>query len=76
MEIPRHWRLKTQRYRLEGATCLTCGQFIFPPRPVCPHYTGQLTEIAERGLAVVLILTNPTDIESPNMYTFMERMTG
>ena len=35
MEIPRHWRLKAQRYRLEGPTCPQCGQFIFPPRPVC-----------------------------------------
>jgi len=35
MEIPRHWRLKAQRYRLEGSRCPVCGQLSFPPRPVC-----------------------------------------
>jgi len=39
MEIPRHWRLKAQRYRLEGSICSTCGQLTFPPRPVCPQCT-------------------------------------
>jgi len=37
MEVPRLWRLKAQRYRLEGSVCPTCGQRSFPPRPVCPH---------------------------------------
>ena len=45
MEIPRHWRLKAQRYRLEGSACPHCGQFIFPPRPVCPRCTDRLTRI-------------------------------
>jgi uncharacterized OB-fold protein len=76
MEIARHWRLKAQRYRLEGSTCLTCGQFMFPPRPVCPRCTRQLTETAGKELAVVLISTTATDLESPNKYTFMERMIG
>jgi hypothetical protein len=49
MEIPRHWRLKAQRYRLEGAICPTCGQFTFPPRPVCPHYSAQPLWTADRG---------------------------
>ncbi len=35
MEIPRNWRLKNQRYRLEGTTC-TCGYRSFPPRRICP----------------------------------------
>lgn len=35
MEIPRHWRLKAERYRLEGSACPNCGQLTFPPRPVC-----------------------------------------
>jgi len=42
MEITRHWRLKAQRYRLEGSACPTCGQLMFPPRPVCPHCTIEL----------------------------------
>jgi uncharacterized OB-fold protein len=35
MEIPRHWRLKAQRYRLEGSICAGCGQCSFPSRLVC-----------------------------------------
>ncbi len=41
MEIPRHWRLKAQRYRLEGSVCPACGRVSFPPRPVCPYCTAQ-----------------------------------
>lgn len=37
MEIPRHWRLKQQRYRLVGEVCPHCEAKIFPPRDVCPH---------------------------------------
>jgi len=37
MEIPRHWRLKNQRYKLEGVACKNCNQKIFPPRQICPH---------------------------------------
>jgi uncharacterized OB-fold protein len=46
MEIPRHWRLKAQRYRLEGSVCPVCGQVTFPPRPVCPHCTAKPVRLA------------------------------
>lgn len=36
MEISRNWRLKNQRYRLEGTTC-NCGYKSFPPRRICPN---------------------------------------
>ncbi len=36
MDIPRYWRLKDQRYRLQGSVCANCGQYSFPPRAVCP----------------------------------------
>ena len=35
MDIPRYWRLKDQRYRLQGRRCLDCGELSFPPRLVC-----------------------------------------
>jgi len=35
MDISRNWRLRRQRYRLEGAACRACGQLFFPPREVC-----------------------------------------
>lgn len=37
MEVPRHWRLKKQRYSLTGETCPHCKSQIFPPRAVCPY---------------------------------------
>lgn len=35
MEIPRHWRLKKQRYNLVGEIC-DKGHPVFPPRDICP----------------------------------------
>jgi len=37
MEIPRHWRLKKQRYALMGEVCPHCEAKLFPPRDVCPN---------------------------------------
>jgi len=51
MEIARHWRLKAQRYRLEGSICPTCGEASFPPRPACPHCSAQPRRIADYGLS-------------------------
>jgi len=36
MEVPRHWRLKQQRYSLTGEICPHCESKIFPPRDICP----------------------------------------
>ncbi len=36
MQIPRFWRLKDERYRLQGSNCQECGEVHFPPKPVCP----------------------------------------
>ncbi len=41
MEIPRHWRLKQQRYALVGEVCPHCDAKIFPPRDVCPYCGGE-----------------------------------
>ncbi len=41
MEVPRHWRLKKQRYALVGEVCPHCQAKIFPPRDVCPECGGE-----------------------------------
>jgi hypothetical protein len=41
MEVPRHWRLKQQRYGLVGEVCPHCDHKIFPPRDVCPDCGGE-----------------------------------
>ena len=37
MDIPRHWRLKKQRYALVGEVCEHCNAKVFPPRDICPE---------------------------------------
>lgn len=37
MEISRHWRLRKQRYLLQGNICPKCETKIFPPKGVCPE---------------------------------------
>ena len=36
-KVAHDWRLKGQRYRLEGEECPHCSAKIFPPRDVCPE---------------------------------------
>lgn len=37
MDLPRHWRLRQARYRLEGAQCEDCNEIFFPARSICPQ---------------------------------------
>lgn len=41
MEVPRHWRIRQQRYSLVGEVCPHCEAKIFPPRDVCPECGGE-----------------------------------
>jgi uncharacterized OB-fold protein len=61
MEVPRHWRLKAQRYRLEGSVCPICGQLSFPPRSVCRHDNVRLVKVT--GYAVPLFTTSQREME-------------
>ena len=45
MEIPRHWRLKKQRYSLVGEVCPHCDHKIFPPRDICPNCGNEAREL-------------------------------
>ena len=36
LDIPRHWRLRKQRYQLIGEICGGCSDELFPPRDICP----------------------------------------
>lgn len=64
MEIPRYWRLKDQRYRLEGSICQLCGRFSFPPRPVCPHCAALPTHMAGCASSVLPISIRTLDVVS------------
>jgi hypothetical protein len=74
MDIARHWRLRKQRYALEGERCDHCREYIFPPRDVCPH-CGKETRTPEplSGKGEVYSFTvvhdPPTGYEAQAPYT-------
>jgi uncharacterized OB-fold protein len=45
MEIPRHWRIRKQRYSMVGGICPNCETKMFPAREICPDcgYGSQAT---------------------------------
>jgi uncharacterized OB-fold protein len=62
MEIPRHWRLKKQRYALMGEVCPHCEAKIFPPRDVCPECSREAkTEYQFSGRGEVYSFTTVYD---------------
>ena len=74
MEVPRHWRLKKQRYELVGEECPHCNSKIFPPRDVCPYCGGEAkTQFAFSGRGQVYSFTQmtsvPTGYEQSAPYT-------
>jgi uncharacterized OB-fold protein len=74
MEVPRHWRLKKQRYALVGEVCPHCDAKIFPPRDVCPECGGEAkTAYAFSGKGQVYSFTRmsnaPAGFEAQAPYT-------
>ena len=74
MEIPRHWRLKKQRYALVGEVCPHCQAKIFPPRDVCPECGGEAkTEFQFSGKGEIYSFTvmhdAPAGFEDNTPYT-------
>ncbi len=62
MEIPRHWRLKQQRYALVGEVCPHCDAKIFPPRDVCPECGNDArTTFTFSGRGKIFSFTTITD---------------
>ena len=75
MEIARHWRLKAQRYRLQGSTCPTCGQPSFPPRPLCPHCITQAAGSAGSAIPLWPASITTSGVESRMRSEITERLT-
>jgi uncharacterized OB-fold protein len=74
MEIPRHWRIRKQRYSLVGEVCPHCDAKIFPPRDVCPECGKDAkTEFAFSGRGEVFSYTTiydaPAGYEAFTPYT-------
>lgn len=58
MEIPRHWRLRKQRYAMVGSICPTCQTPQFPPRAVCPTCAAA-AQRQDARIAAPLLLERP-----------------
>jgi uncharacterized protein len=74
MEIPRHWRLKQQRYGLVGKVCTHCDARIFPPRDVCPKCGSEVkTDFAFNGKGEIFSFTTiyeaPAGFDESGPYT-------
>jgi uncharacterized protein len=74
MEVPRHWRLKQQRYGLVGEVCPHCDFKIFPPRDVCPECGGEAKEpfnFTGRGtiFSYTTLQEGPSGFENTAPYT-------
>lgn len=74
MEIPRHWRLKKQRYGLVGEVCPHCDVKIFPPRDICPECGQEAKEpyvFSGRGevYSFTTMMDGPTGYEETTPYT-------
>ena len=76
MEIPRHWRLKAQRYRLEASICAGCGRPSFPPRPVCPYCAARPAAITGWDVAAWPGPASSLDIKSQILHAITERIPG
>ena len=44
-QIAKHWRLKDERYRMEGIVCPHCGAAHFPRRAVCSECTIDMSSL-------------------------------
>ena len=74
MDVPRHWRIRKQRYALVGEVCPQCDTKIFPPRDVCPECGGEAkTAYAFSGKGEVYSFTRmgnaPAGFEAQAPYT-------
>ena len=65
MEVARNWRIRKQRYSLQGILCNHCGTAQFPARPVCSQCGGlvgceetlwsQVTSLQDNSLQVTSV---------------------
>ena len=74
MDIPRHWRLRKQRYGLVGEVCEHCDAKVFPPRDICPtcgEEAKTLYSFSGRGevYSYTTVMEAPAGFEDSAPYT-------
>ena len=61
MDISRNWRLRHQRYKLQGTKC-ECGKIYFPPRKICPKCKSKnLSDFNLKGRGKIYSFTTVYD---------------
>ena len=73
MDIARQWRLRRQRYRLEGTLCPDCGQVAFAPRPACPTDSALLMGLRNWNASDVTPAAVVPNVETPLRLRAQER---
>ena len=73
MRISGHWRLRKQRLRLYGSTCLLCGKLTFPPKMFCPQCGGKA--LRDSG-SIYADLLEPVDVSIPVLHTGFTHAEG
>jgi uncharacterized OB-fold protein len=63
MEIPRHWRIRKQRYSMVGGSCPNCQTKTFPAREVCPN-CGHGSQISDQLNHDTLLYAQPAAVAS------------
>lgn len=83
MPSPRYWREIPARYRLEAATCKSCGKTVYPARVVCPQCRGEeweSTRLSRSGKVVTSTVVHiaPDDFanEAPYAVAIVETPEG
>jgi uncharacterized OB-fold protein len=74
MDIPRHWRLRKQRYSMVGEVCSHCDAKLFPPRDICPECGEEakaLYKFSGKGevYSYTTVYEAPTGFEETSPYT-------
>ncbi len=82
-EISRSWRIRYQRYRLEGTRCKDCGAIHYPPRLICDKCHSRNLEpfpLSGKGevISYAVLLRGPTgfDVFTPYIYAMVRLEEG
>ncbi len=82
-EIARTWRIRYQRYRLEGTRCKDCGKIHYPPRLICDKcYSRNLEPYRLSGEGEVISYTvvnrgaTGFDAYTPYIYAIVKLKEG
>ena len=77
MQLAKHWRLKPQRYRLEGVRNRQTGEILFPP-PAVPEPEHEPVNLSGKGevWSFTEIKAGVDDFGGPNLVAMIKLVEG